>query len=68
MNGKENKTQQRAKKNKDTSFLNIDDSQLHGAETGTTLCPLHHIRQCLKRKNQGAQAPNPSQHLVPTGN
>lgn len=58
----------REQRKTDTSFLNIDDSQLHGAETGTELCPLHHIRQCLKRKNRGAQAPTPSQHLVPTGN
>lgn len=37
-------------------------------ETGTELCPLHHIRQCLKRYDQSAKAPIPSQHYAPTGN
>lgn len=54
-------------KQKDTSFLNIDDSQLDGVQTGTELCPLHHIRQCLKRTRVLEHAPIPSQHYVPTG-
>lgn len=45
-----------------TANLNGDN------ETGTELCPSHHIRQYLKGTQQGAEAPFPSQHIVPNGN
>lgn len=47
-------------------------ASLHGVnETGTELCPLHHIRQCFLfflKNDQGAEAPIPSQHYARTGN